>query len=89
MGNMLMTKNLQDEEQEWDPSTVEFMVRCLWIIQTEAGIATVGSGKRHCDGYGDGSGYDMSLLTTNDKSIHAEGLFLNLDRPRRGVPISA
>ena len=40
----------QDEEQEWDPSTVEFMERRLRIIQTEAGNATVGSGEQHCDG---------------------------------------
>ena len=87
MGEMLMRKNSQDEEQEWDPSAAEFMVWCLGIIQTESGIATVGSGNWHGDGYNDGAGYEMSLLLSNNKIIHAEDLFLNLDRPRCSVPV--
>ena len=31
----------------------------------------------------------MSLLPLKDKGIYAEGLFLNLDRSRGGVPVTA
>ena len=65
------------------------MARCLRIIQTEAGNATVGSVKRHGDGDDDNAGSDISLLTLYSKGIHDEGLFLNLDRPRGGVPVAA
>ena len=61
----------------------------MQIIQTEAGNATIGSGERHDDGYDDDAGSDISLLPLKNKGIHFEGLFLNLDRMRRGVAVTA
>ena len=65
------------------------MVQHLWIIQTEAGNATVGSSERHYDGDKNGAGYEIFLLPLNDKGIYAESLLLNLDRPYDGVPVAA
>ena len=53
------------------------MERHLWIIQTETGNVTVGSGERHDDGDDDDAGSKISHLPLNNKGIHAEGLFLN------------
>ena len=65
-------------------------------MHTEPGNATVGSGKwraasgeRHGDEDDNDAGYEISLLPLNDKGIYAEVIFLNLDRPRDGVPIAA
>ena len=82
-------EELQDEEQEWYPAAEEFMARRLRIIQTNSGNATVGSGERHVNGGDDDAGSEISLLPLNNKRIYAEGLFLNLDRPRGGVPVAA
>ena len=65
------------------------MVQRLRIFQTEAGNATVGSGKRHGDGDNYDAGSEISLLLLYNKGIHDEGLFLNLDRPRGGVPVAS
>ena len=46
------------------------------IIQTEAGNATVGRGKRHVGGDDDNAGSEISIFLLNDKLIYAEGLFL-------------
>ena len=70
----------QGEEQKWDPAAEEFMARRARIIQTEDRNATVGRGKRHGDGDENDVGSEISLLLLNNKGIHAEGLFLNLDR---------
>ena len=59
------------------------------IIQTEAGNATIGSYKRYGDGDDTDAGSDISLLPLNDKYINTEGPFLNLDRPRGGVPVAS
>ena len=59
------------------------------IIHTEDGNTTVGSGKWHGDGDDNEAGSDISLLPLNDKDIHTEGIFLNLDRPHGGVPVAA
>ena len=61
----------------------------LQIIHTEAGNATIRSDDRHGDGDDDDAGSEISLLLLNDKIIYAEGLFLNLDRPRGDVPVAA
>ena len=65
------------------------MAQCSRIIQTEAGNATIGSYKRYGDGDDTDVGSDISLLPLNDKYINTEGPFLNLDRPRGGVPVAA
>ena len=65
------------------------MARHLQIIQTEARNVTIGSGERYGDGDDDEAGSEISLLPLNDKGIYAEGLFLNLYRPRGGVPVEA
>ena len=65
------------------------MARRLRIIRTEAGNATVRSGERHGDGDDDDSGSEISIITLNDKGIYAEGIFLNLYRPRGGVLVTA
>ena len=70
------------------PDAVEFMAQLLRRIQTEAGNSTIGSGKQHGDGDDDDSGSDIYLLLLNDKFIYAEGLFINLDRPHGGVPVT-
>ena len=82
-------KESQDEEQEWESAAAEFIVQRLRMIYTEDGNTTVGRGKRHGDGDDNVAGSDISLLPMNDKGIYAEGLFLYLDRPRGGVPVSA
>ena len=74
--------------KEWDTSAAEFMAQHLWIFQTEAGNTTVGSCERHGDGDDDGVGSDISLLPLYDKGIYYDGIFLNLDRPRGGVPVA-
>ena len=51
--------------------------------------ATVGSDERHGDGDGDKAGSEISLINLNDKGIHAEGIFLNSDRSRGGIPVAA
>ena len=79
----------QDEEQEWDPDAAEFMARHSRIIQTDSGNATVGSRDRHGDGDDDDAGSNISLLPMNYKGIYSEGIFLNLDWPRGGVPVAA
>ena len=71
------------------PCCSRVMARRLRIFQTKSGRATVGSGERHGDGYDYDVGYEISLLPLYDKVIHAEGIFLNLDRPRSGVPVAA
>ena len=81
--------HLQDEEQEWDPAAAEFMAQRLGTIHTEAGNTPVWSGKRHGNGYDDDTGSERSLLLLNNKGIYSEGLFLNLDRTRGGVPVAA
>ena len=81
-------EELQDEEQEWDPAAAEFMARCLWVIYTKSGNATIGSDKRHGDGDYDEAGSEISLLPLNNKGMYAEGLFLNLYQPRGGVPVA-
>ena len=88
-GKNVHEEESQDEEQEWDPAVAEFMARGSRIIQTEAGNATVGSDERHGDGDDDDAGSEIPLLPLNDKGIHAEDLFLNLDRPRVGIPVAA
>ena len=65
------------------------MVRSLWIIQTEAGDATVGGGKWYGDGDDDDAGSDISLHPLNEKGIYAEGPFLDLDWLNGGVPVAA
>ena len=50
---------MQDEEQKWDPTAAESMARRSQIIQTDAGNATVGSGKRHGDGDENDVGSDI------------------------------
>ena len=57
---------------------MEFMARHLRIMHTEAGNATVGSGKwraasgeRHGDEDDNDAGYEISLLPLNDKGIYA------------------
>ena len=65
------------------------MARRLWIVHTEDGNATIGSGERHGDGDNNDAGSEIYLLLLNYKGIYAEGLFLNLDRPRIGVLVSA
>ena len=74
--------------QEWDPAAAEFMARRLRIIHTEAGNATIGSGNWHGDGDNYEAGSEISLLNLNDKVIHAEGIFLNLDWPHGSVLIT-
>ena len=61
----------------------------MQMIQNEAGNATVGSDKWHGDGDGNKAGSEISILKLNDKGIHAEGVFLNFDRPCGGVPVAA
>ena len=80
---------MQDEEQEWDPAAAEFMAQRLGTIHTEAGNTPVWSGKRHGNGYDDDTGSERSLILLNNKGIYSEGLFLNLDRTRGGVPVAA
>ena len=58
----IMARLAQVSGEEWDPAAVEFMAQCLWIFQTEAGNATVGSGEWHGDGDDDDAGYEISLL---------------------------
>ena len=65
------------------------MARCLQIIHTEAGNATLESGEWHGDGDVDDAGSEIYLLPLNDKGIHAEGLFLNLYWLRVGVTVAA
>ena len=65
------------------------MSRHSRIIHNEARNATFGSSERYGDGDDDDTGYDISLLPLNDKGIHAEGIFLNLDRLRGGVPVAS
>ena len=65
------------------------MARRSQIIYTEAGNVTAGSGKRHGDGDNNDAGSEISLLLLNDKGIYAEGILLNLDWPRSGVPVAA
>ena len=77
----IMAGRVQVGRQEWDPAAAEFMAQYLRIFHTEAGNATVGSGKRHGDGYDDYAGYDISLLPLYNKGIYAKGLLLNLDQP--------
>ena len=59
------------------------------IIQTDSGNATVGSRDRHGDRDDDDAGSNISLLPMNYKGIYSEGIFLNLDWPRGGVPVAA
>ena len=68
---------------------MKFMARLLRRIQTEAENSTIGSGEPHGDGDDDDAGSDIYLLPMNDKFIYAEGLFINLDRPRGAVPVAA
>ena len=75
--------------QEWDPDAAEFMARRLRIFQTEYGNTTVGISKQHGDGEDNDAGSEISLLLLYDKGIYADGLFLNLDRLRGGVPVAA
>ena len=84
-----MAGRAQFGRQEWDPSAADFIVRHLQIFQTEAMNATVGSGERHGDGDDDSAGSDISLLLLYDKGIYFDGIFLNLDRPRGGVPVAS
>ena len=65
------------------------MARHSRIIQTEDTNATVGRSERHGDRDDDDAGYKISLLPLNDKKIHAEGLYLNLDWPCGGIPVAA
>ena len=59
------------------------------IFQNEDENATVGSIERHGNGDNDYEGYEIFLLLLKNKGIYAEGLLLNLDRPRSSVPFSA
>ena len=43
---------------------------------------------QHGDGEKNEAGSDISLLLLNDKSVRAEGLFLDLDRTGGGVPVA-
>ena len=61
----------------------------MWTIQTEDGNTTVGIDEQHGDGDDDDAGSDISLHTMYNKVIYAEGLFLNLDWLRGGVPVAA
>ena len=79
---------MQDEEQEWEPTAAEFMSRRSRIIQIEAGNNTIGSGEQHGDGDNNDKGSEISSLILNDKGIHTEVPFLNLDQPRGGVPVA-
>ena len=60
----------------------------MQTIHTEAGNTTVGSGKSHGDGDDNDMESEIFLLTLNNKGIHTEGIFLNLDRPRGRVPVA-
>ena len=67
------------------------MARHLRIIHNEAGNTTVGGGNRReslCWTDND-AGSEIYLLPLNNKGIYTEVLFLNLDRPRGGVPVAA
>ena len=50
---------------------------------------TVGSGGRYGDGDENDAGYEINLCPLNDKGIHAEGIFFNLDWPCIGGPVAA
>ena len=52
----IMVGRAQVSGQEWDPAAAEFMAQRLQIFHTEAGNATVRSGKRHGDGDNDDVG---------------------------------
>ena len=65
------------------------MAKILRIIQTEAGNATVVIDKRHGDRDDADVGYEISLLPMNDKYIHTDVPFFNLDRPRGSIPVAA
>ena len=80
---------MQDEEQEWDPDAANFVVQNSRIIQTESGTFTVGSSDWYGDGDDSDVGSKISLLPLNNKLVNAEGLFLNLNRPRGGVTVAA
>ena len=65
------------------------MARSLRIIQTEDGNANVGSGNWNGNVDNNDAGSEISLLPLNNKGIYAEGLFLNLDWTRGGVPVAS
>ena len=64
------------------------MSRRSQIIQTKAGNNTVGISDRRGDGYEDEAGSEISIFPMNNKGIHSEGLFLNLDRPGGSVSVA-
>ena len=67
----IMAVQAQVGGQEWDPAAVEFIARRWWIFKTEAGNATVGSGKRHGDGDDNDAGSKISpLLPAKTNSFH-------------------
>ena len=76
-----------------DHGPTKFCMLSSWIEGipgvSDAGNATIESGERHGYGDNDDAGSEKYLLLLNNKGIYSEGLFLNFDWSRSGVPVAA
>ena len=76
-----------------DHCPTEFCIGSSWIEGipgvSDAGNATIESDERHGYGDNDDAGSEKYLLLLNNKGIYSEGLFLNFDWSRSGVPVAA